>query len=98
MFVDRLSVHRSKFVRERLDELSIPLVYNASYEPDYMPIENVFALVKHNFRQSRLFNIALNRPDKVEMQIKDAFNKINRLYILKCIRRAHETMRNEIRK
>ena len=31
LFVDRLSVHRSKVVAERLDELGIPLILNASY-------------------------------------------------------------------
>ena len=43
LFVDRLSVHRTNIVRERLEEMSIPLVFNASYEPDYMPIENIFS-------------------------------------------------------
>ena len=58
LFVDQLSVHRSKLVRERADELGIVLLFNSPYSPDYMPIENVFSLVKHNFRQHRLFNIA----------------------------------------
>ena len=50
LFVDQLSVHRSKIVAQRLNELNIPLVFNASYSPDFMPIENVFAHVKRHFR------------------------------------------------
>ena len=61
LFVDRLSVHRTKAVRERLDELSIPLILNASYEPDYNPIENIFARVKFNFRRLRLADITANK-------------------------------------
>ena len=50
IFLDQLSVHRSLIVRDRADELGIPIVFNASYSPDFMPIENVFSQVKHHFR------------------------------------------------
>ena len=77
LFIDRLSVHRSKIVRERLEELSIPLVYNASYEPDYMPIENVFAQVKGTFRRLRLDDITANRKECIQSSIRKSFDSIS---------------------
>ena len=57
LFIDQLSVHRSKVVRDRAEELSIPIIFNACYSPDNMPIEHVFSVVKRNFRRHRLENI-----------------------------------------
>ena len=69
IFVDQLSVHRSRIVKERCEEMSIPIVFNSAYSPNFMPIENIFAQVKSNFRMSRLHNIAYNKPDNVKKQI-----------------------------
>ena len=79
LFVDQLSVHRSSIVAERLEELSIPLVFNSSYSPNFMPIENIFAQVKRHFRQTRLENMVKKRHDNVKVNIKAAFNSILRL-------------------
>lgn len=38
LFCDRLSVHRSKIIQERMEELSIPCIFNAAASPDYNPI------------------------------------------------------------
>ena len=77
LFVDRLSVHRTKAVRERLEELSIPLILNASYEPDYNPIENIFAQVKANFKRLRLDDITKKRSENIEVNIRKSFDSID---------------------
>ena len=46
IYMDNLSVHRSRAVKERLDEMSIAYIYGPAYSPDYNPIENVFSIFK----------------------------------------------------
>ena len=77
LFADRLSVHRSKRVAARLEELSIPLVLNASYEPKYNPIENVFAQVKEHFKFLRLEGISTNSKEDIESNIRKSLNRVS---------------------
>ena len=46
LFLDRLAVHRSNEVQEAADKLKIILILNASYSPNFNPIEGVIGLVK----------------------------------------------------
>jgi len=54
IYFDNLSVHRSKHIRERLDELSIAYVYSPPYSPDFNGIENVFSIFKNKIKRERL--------------------------------------------
>ena len=97
LFVDRLSVHRSKVVAARLDELGIPLVLNASYEPDFNPIENIFSEVKRNYKKIRLENIVKERTENVTTSITSAFNSIPRLHCIRCIHRAERCLNTKVK-
>ena len=46
VYMDNLSVHRSREVRDRMDELSIPYIFSPPYSPDYNPIEMVFSMLE----------------------------------------------------
>ena len=46
IYMDRLSVHRTKTVREEAEKLQIRLIFNASYSPDYNAVEGVIGLAK----------------------------------------------------
>ena len=52
--MDNLSVHRSRDVKERMDELSIPYIFSPPYSPDYNPIELVFSLFKKEMKKKRI--------------------------------------------
>ena len=54
IYMDNLAVHRSRFIKERLEELSIGYVYNPPYMPAYNPIETVFSIFKTKFKKKRL--------------------------------------------
>ena len=43
IYMDNLSVHRSRDVKERMDELSIPYIFSPPNSPDFNPIELVFS-------------------------------------------------------
>ena len=59
-FVDRLSVHRTIAVRDVASELNIKLIFNASYSPNYNPIEGVIGLAKAHIKQKRWQNLHNN--------------------------------------
>ena len=51
IFMDRLSVHRTKTVREEAEKLQIRLILNASYSPDYNAVEGVIGLAKDHIKR-----------------------------------------------
>jgi transposase len=50
--MDNLGAHRPKRVRELIEQRGCELLYLPSYSPDYNPIEEAFAKVKHLLRQA----------------------------------------------
>jgi transposase len=50
LFLDNLSVHKTKKVKEKLSELNIHPVYNVPYSPDFNGIESYFSLVKGEYK------------------------------------------------
>lgn len=51
LVMDNSSVHKSKLVRETLDELGIKVLFLPSYSPDFNPIELMWAYVKAILRK-----------------------------------------------
>ena len=76
IFFDRLSVHRTKAVREAAEQLQIPLIFNASYSPNFNPIEGVIGLAKSYIKQQRWANIQQNLHEDDRKLINDGFKKI----------------------
>ena len=54
IFMDNLAVHRSRVIKERLEELSIAYVFCPPYSPEYNGIESVFSIFKTNLKKKRL--------------------------------------------
>ena len=50
--MDNLSAHRPKRIRELIEQHGCELVYLPSYSPDYNPIEEAFAKIKHLLRKA----------------------------------------------
>jgi len=50
--MDNLGAHRPKRIRELIGERGCELVYLSSYSPDYNPIEEAFAKIKHLLRKA----------------------------------------------
>ena len=57
LFMDQLTVHKSKDVKPTYRQLDILPVYNVSYSPQFNPIEAVFSKLKYNFSRQRLNNL-----------------------------------------
>ena len=67
--MDNLSVHRSRDVKERMDELSITYIFSPPYSPDYNPIELVFSIFKSEIKKKRLTAILQGRTFNVEKNV-----------------------------
>ena len=52
VIMDNLSVHRSKWVRELIEERGCELWLLPSYSPDFNPIEEAFSKVKNLLRKA----------------------------------------------
>jgi transposase len=50
--MDNLGAHRPKRVRELIEQRGAELLYPPSYSPDYNPIEEAFAKLKHLLRKA----------------------------------------------
>ena len=83
--MDNLSVHRSKVVKQRLEELSIKCVFNSVYSPDFNPIENIFSVASHMIKRKRLDAIMVGVKLNLDEVIHECFNRIKRESILNCV-------------
>ena len=85
VYMDNLSVHRSREVKERLDELSIPYIFSPPYSPDFNPIELVFSIFKREMKVKRLTAILKGRPFNVKKTVKKTFEEIDVMKIANCV-------------
>ena len=93
LFMDNLSVHRSRDVKERLEELGMPSIFNAPYSCANNPIEHVFSVVKHFFKLERLRCIQLGIEEDTQKAIREAFAKVNVSEVRNMILRSNEVLR-----
>ena len=54
LYFDNLAVHRSRVIKERLDELGIAYIFNPPYSPEFNGIEYVFSIFKNKIKRERL--------------------------------------------
>jgi transposase len=76
--MDNLSVHRSKKCKSHMEELGFKYVYNASYMPQFNPIEYSFSKFKKGFRAEKLNDIINKRERTTETLIKKALGSITK--------------------
>ena len=76
IYMDNLAVHRSRIIKERLDELSIAYVYNPPYSPEFNGIETVFSIFKTRFKKKRLQYVQQGKEMEMEKEIQIEFDNI----------------------
>ena len=59
-----------------MEELSIGCIFNAPYNCDGMPNENIFAYAKKSFRERRLNWVINGMKDEIKLNIKKSFDEI----------------------
>ena len=78
LFMDRLNVHRSPVVQAVLQQLDVQWVLNASYSPDFNPIEGVFSVTKNFVKRERLKAIVQRKQIKLEELILRSFKQVDK--------------------
>ena len=77
LYLNNLSVHVAKAVKERLDDLSIAYIYSPIYSPDYNGIESVFSIAKRYIKQERLKAIMHENEIDLKQVTRYAFERID---------------------
>lgn len=76
LFMDRLSVHTCRRTKDKLRHLGIEPILNASYSPEFNPIESVFAIVKNQIKKERLRKFFQKKEEDLEEMTRTEFKKI----------------------
>ena len=85
LYLDNLSVHKSREAIDRMDELGIAYIFSPVYSPDYNPVEYVFSMAKRDIKERRLKAIINKEEIDLWEMIKNSFSSINRFKIAHCV-------------
>jgi hypothetical protein len=94
IFMDNLSVHKTPGTYAAMRFLNIKPLYNLAYSPEYNPIELVFSMVKHNFKQARLRTLANGAAFDMVPAVEDAFYAVPPAKMEPCIRHSDALLRD----
>ena len=67
-------------VREKLQELKIPCIFNVPYQPDYNPTESCLSKIKNYYKREKLKALVNNQTIDYEQLIRAS---------VKCIEKEH---------
>lgn len=85
LVMDNLAVHRSREVRQRMDELSFAYTFTPAYSPQYNGVEEVINIGKQMIKKQRLDCLLNGRGEDLKEMIVNSFNSINVMHIKKCV-------------
>ena len=77
LIMDNVSFHRSKIIKESIQLHSCQCVYIPPYTPECNPIENVFSILKNNYRKG-VMDLTINHSDLVTRCINNLDTSIFR--------------------
>lgn len=81
IFCDNLSVHHNWYVKDKLEDLEIPCIYNAAYAPQFNPIELVFSKVKQRYKVYKTNEIVNKKRTHTETLIQRAFSEVEQRHV-----------------
>ena len=96
IFLDRLNVHRSKRVTDAFDEFGMVRILNASYQPNYNPVEGTIGLLKDKIKRKRLNAFANGKQIDLVPLIENEAAQIEQKVCLKFIKKSNQLL-NEVR-
>ena len=76
VFMDNLSVHRSKKTLQLMDTLGLRYIFNAPYSPDYNPIEFVFSMLKSKYKKLRISSLVNGPRMTIRRMIDDSIAEL----------------------
>ena len=94
LYMDQLSVHRSKAAMDLYDDLTILPIFNVSYSPELNPIESCFSQVKRKFKSQRLWALINGQEFDMDEEIDDAFEVITPGMVANCAKRSYKLLKD----
>ena len=88
LYMDQLSVHKSKDVRPSYERLDVTPIFNVSYSPQFNAIESAFSKVKRIFNERRLHHLVNKKDFDVKKEIRDAFKMVTVDHCAACVRKS----------
>ena len=61
-----------------MEKLGMKCIFNASYSPDFNPIEGVFSVTKNYVKRERLKAIILKKRINLEQLITESFKRVEK--------------------
>ena len=89
LFLDQLSVHKTKRVQELMQSLDINPIFNVGYSPEFNPIESVFSKVKFLFARNRLNDLVNKKGFNFDRSVKLAFKAVSAAHCAACVRKSY---------
>ena len=89
LFLDQLSVHKTKKVRELMQSLDINPIFNVGYSPEFNPIESVFSKVKFVFARTRLNDLVNKKGFNFDRSVPLAFKAVSAAHCAVCVRKSY---------
>ena len=92
VFLDNLSVHKTKAVKKALQDLNITPIYNIPYSPDFNGIESYFSLVKGQYKNIWMQQYIKEEPVDSATIIEQIIANLSVDSIKSCINRGFECL------
>lgn len=86
VFMDNLSVHRTKSIQKQLDELDIPSIFSVPYSPDLNPVEHCFSKIKNHYKRKKLNMLMAGEDFDVDSLIEGAVAQLKKSDIVNNVR------------
>ena len=88
LFLDNLSVHKTKDVKLLFEELNITEIFNVPYCPQFNGIESYFAQVKAAYKKELLRVVLKGAPYDTLGLIKQSIVSVSNENAVRCVRYA----------
>ena len=85
LFMDNLSVHKSKKSKAKMEELGIQWVFNLPYQCELNPIELVFSKIKQKFKTQRAESLVRGMRPNLHLLITRSVKSLAKENIQNCI-------------
>ena len=88
MFLDNLSVHKTKDAKLLFEELNITEIFNVPYCPQFNGIESYFSQVKATYKKLFLASVIMEAPYDTMSFIKQSIESVSDENATRCVRYA----------
>ena len=92
LFMDNLSVHKSKKSKAKMEELGIQWVFNLPYQCELNPIELVFSKIKQKFKTQRAESLVRGMRPNLHLLITRSVKSLIKKEIQNCIEHASQLL------